>query len=147
MSPPGVPGDPAIDAVAQRKRLAARVSLLAGTLDRATVTPLRKAFHPDEAALVVADTRVRPTIDLARRVGDRYWRSESQLYVATSAVLTYLGIDPAAVDPGSDFLADRSVPTDELVIPPMGGREEDLAVTNVQRVETGRRLFGNPWGV
>jgi putative ABC transport system permease protein len=147
MSPPGVPGDPAIEAVAHLKRLAARVSRLAGVVDRATATPLRKAFHPDETALVVADTRVRPTIDLARRVGDRFWRPESQLYVATPAVLRYLGSDPAAVDPGSDFLADRSVPTDELVIPPTGGREEDLAVTNVQRVDTGRRLFGNPWGV
>lgn len=147
MSPPGGPGDPAIEAVAQRERLAARVSQLAGTLDRAAVTPLRKAFHPDEAALVVADTRVRPTIDLARRVGARDWRSESPLYVATPAVLRYLGIDPARVDPSADFLADRSVPTDELVIPPMGGRGEDRAVTSVQRVDTGRRLFGNPSGV
>jgi len=147
LSPPGVPGDPAIEAVAQRKRLAARVSRLATELDRATVTPLRKAFRPGEAALVVGDTRVRPTIDLARRVDKRMWRPESQLYVATPAVLRYLGIDPAAVDPGSDFLADPSVPTDELVLPPMGGRDEDVAVTNVQRVETGRRLFGDPWGV
>jgi putative ABC transport system permease protein len=146
MSPPGVPGDPAIEAVAQLKRLAARVSQLAGQLDRATVTPVRKAFQPGEPALVVGDTRVRPTIDLATRVDKRLWRAESQLYVATPAVLRYLGIDPAAVDPGSDFLADRSVPTDELVIPPSMGSRDDVAVTNVQRVATGRRLFGNPWG-
>jgi putative ABC transport system permease protein len=145
MSPPEVPGDPAIEAVAQRERLAARVSGLAGTLDRATVTPLTKAFWPGEPALVVGDTRVRPTIDLARRVDNRFWRPESPLYVATPAMLRYLGIDPAAVHPGSDFLADRSVATDELVIPPMR-RREDLAVTNVQRIETGRRLVGNPWG-
>jgi putative ABC transport system permease protein len=145
MSPPGIPGDPAIEAVAQHKNLAARVSRLAGTLDRATLTPLRKAFEPGEAALVVGDTRVRPTIDLARRVDKRLWRPESQLYVATPAVLRYFGIDPAAVDPGSDFLADPSVPTDELAIPPRESTE-DVAITNVQRVETGRRLFGNPWG-
>ena len=145
MSPPEIPGDPAIEAVAQRKRLAARVSALAGTLDRATVTPLLKAFRPGEAALVVGDTRVRPTIDLARRVDKRFWRPESPLYVATPAVLRYFGIDPAAVDPDSDFLADRSVPTDELVILSFK-RRQDFAFTNVQRVETGRRLVGNPWG-
>jgi putative ABC transport system permease protein len=145
MSPPDVPGDPALEAVAQLERLAARVSQLAGQLDRATVTPLRKAFQPGEAALVVGDTRVRPTVDLARRYGPHSYRPESALYVATPAVLRYLGIDPATVDPGMDFLADPSVPTDELVIPSFTSREEP-AVTNVQRVETGRRLFGNPWG-
>jgi putative ABC transport system permease protein len=96
--------------------------------------------------LVVGDTRVRPTIDLARRVDKRLWRPESQLYVATPAVLRYLGIDPAAVDPASDFLADPSVPTAELVIPPSMGSRDDVPVTNVQRVATDRRLFGNPWG-
>jgi putative ABC transport system permease protein len=145
MSPPEIPGDPTVQAVAQRKRLAARVSRLAGTLDRATVTPLRKAFQPGETALVVGDTRVRPTIDLARRVGKRLWRPESQLYVATPALLRYFGIDPAGVDPGADFLADRSVPTDELAVAAGPGSEE-VAITDVQRVETGRRLVGNPWG-
>jgi putative ABC transport system permease protein len=146
MSPPEVPGDPVIEAVAQHERLAARVASLAGALDRATVIPLRKAFRPGEAVLVVGETRVRPTIDLARRVDTRFWRPESPLYVATPAVLRYFGIDPAAVDPGSDFLADRSVPTDELVIPPKE-REDDVALKNVQRIEIpDRRLVGNPWG-
>jgi putative ABC transport system permease protein len=147
MSPPEVPGDPAIEAVAQHKRLAARVRRLAGALDGASVTPLRKAFRPGEATLVVGDTRIRVTIDLARRAGNRrLWRPESQLFVATPAVLRYLGVDPTAVDPSSDFLADDSVRTDELVIPPSMGSREDVDVTNVQRVETGRRLFGSPWG-
>jgi putative ABC transport system permease protein len=144
MGPADVPGDPALEAVVQQERLAARVSQLAAGLDRATVIPLRKAFRPGEPALVVGDTRVRPTIDLARRIDTRMWRPESQLYVATPAVLRYAGIDPASVDPGTDFLADRSAPTDQLGIPkPAGG---ELAVTNVQRVEIGGRLFGNPWG-
>jgi putative ABC transport system permease protein len=147
MSPPGVPGDPALEAVAQLERLSARVAQLAGQLDRAAVTPVRKAVQPGEPALVVGDTRVRPTIDLAKRIDKRLWRPQSQLYVATPAVLSYLGIDPAAVDPGADFLADPSVSTDELVIPPSMGRREDTPVTNVQRVETGRRLFGDPLGV
>jgi putative ABC transport system permease protein len=145
MSPPGIPGDPAIEAVAREESLDARVSQLAGELGGATVIPLRKAFHPDEAAFVADDTRVRPTIDLARQVHERLTRPESQLYVATPAVLRYFGIDPAAVDPGSDFLADPSAPTDELVIPARGSRE-DVDITNVQRVDTGERLFGNPWG-
>jgi putative ABC transport system permease protein len=145
MSPPDVPGDPALEAVAQLDRLAARVSHLAGQLDRATVTPLQKAFEPGVAALVVGDTRVRPTLDLARRDGPRSYRPESGLHVATPAVLRYVGIEPASVDPGADFLADPSVPTDELVIPSFKSPEPS-AVTNVQRVDTGRRLFGNPWG-
>jgi putative ABC transport system permease protein len=88
---------------------------------------------------------VRPTIDLARRIDTSLWRPESQLYVATPAVLRYLGVDPAAVAPGTDFLADRSTPTHELEIPDVSGREP-FAVTNVRRIEIGRRLFGNPWG-
>jgi putative ABC transport system permease protein len=145
MGPADVPGDPALEAVAQLERLDARVSQLADGLERATVTPLRKAYQPGEPALVVGDTRVRPTIDLARRVGSRMWRPESQLFVATPAMLGYLGIDPATVDPGTDYLADPSVPTDQLEIPKPAGRGQ-FAVANVQRIEIGRRLFGNPWG-
>jgi putative ABC transport system permease protein len=144
MGPADVPGDPALEAVVQQERLAARVSQLAGGLDRASVIPLRKAFQPGEPALVVGDTRVQPTIDLARRVDRNSWRPESQLYVATPAVLRYAGIDPATVDPDTDFLADRSIPTDQLGVPMSTGGE--FAVTNVQRIEIGGRLFGNPWG-
>jgi signal transduction histidine kinase len=79
--------------------------------------------------LVVGDTRIRATIELTRRIDNRYWRPESPLFVATPAVLRYAGIDPATVDPGSDFLADRSVATNELVIPPSMGSDEDVAVT------------------
>ena len=50
------------------------------------------------------------------------------------------------VAPGTDFLADPSVPTDRLVIPPSSRSFEDHVVTNLQRAETDRRLFGNPWG-
>ena len=99
-----------------RARLTAR-----GALEQATVIALRKAHQPGEAALVVGDTRVRPTIDLARRIDRRLWRPESQLYVATPAMLSYLGIDPATVDPGTDFLADPGVPTDRLGIPKPAG--------------------------
>ena len=147
LSPPGVPGDPAIEAVAQVDRLAARVSQLAGRLDGASVVALRKPFQPGEPAIVVEDSRIRPTIDLARKVGPRMWRPESPLYVATPAVLRAVGVDPAAVDPEADFLADPSVPTGELVFPPSISSGGGTGITNVQRVDTGRRLFGNPEGI
>ena len=86
-----------------------------------------------------------PTVDLTRRTGRHSYQAAAQLYVATPALLRYLGIDPASVAPRTDFLADPSARTDRFVIPSFKSREE-FAVTNVQRVETGRRLLGNPWG-
>jgi putative ABC transport system permease protein len=71
--------------------------------------------------------------------------TESRLYVATPALLRYVGIDPGAVDPSADFLADRTVQTDELVIAEITapGAATERAVTNVQRIEN-RKLFGSP---
>jgi putative ABC transport system permease protein len=147
--PPNVPGDPAIRTPAQVERQAARIAELAAQLDHATVIPLRKAFQPGTRPQVAGDTRVLPTLDLMRPTdtggGRKFFTSESQLFLAAPAVLRYLGIDPATVDPGTDFLADPSVPTDELVLPSFTSRTE-FAVTDVQRVDTGRRLFGDPWG-
>jgi putative ABC transport system permease protein len=79
--------------------------------------------------------------------------TESRLYVATPALLRYLGIDRAAVDPSTDFLADRSVPTDELVTVGMRATSEaaerpeviEHAVANVQRIDS-EKLFGSPKG-
>jgi len=134
-----------VDATAQLGRLAASVQQLADRLDHASVIPLRKAVQPGARPVVVGDTRVIIGIELARRfdgpVGRKEYRAQSQLLVATPAVLGYLGIDPAAVDPSTDFLADRSVATDALVIPSFTSREE-IAVTNVQKIETGEHLFG-----
>src|SRR5215216_6279326 len=137
---------PAILTPAQLDGLAARVAQLAGQLDQATVIPLRKVFTPGAPSLVAGDTRVRPTVELARRfdggAGHYYYTPESQVYVATPAVLRYLGIDPAEVDKDADFLADRRVPTDELLLL-IRGPEEKLPVTNVQWIETVERLFGS----
>jgi putative ABC transport system permease protein len=130
-----------VEAPAQLPHLAAGVRQLAARLDRATVIPLRTASQPGAPHPVVGDTPVFATIELARRVDSRSFRAASALYVATPAVLEYLGIDPATVDPGTDFLADPTVRTDELVIPSFTSREE-LAVTNVERVETRQHLFG-----
>jgi putative ABC transport system permease protein len=140
-----------VDAHAQLERLAASVRQLAARLDRATLIPLRKAVEPGVVPGIVGDTRFLPAIELTRRfdspAGQRFYRGQSQLYVATPAVLRYLGIDPAAVDPGTDFLVDRSVNADGLVIPGMtSSRRQDLAVANVQKIEVGQHLFGSDSG-
>jgi putative ABC transport system permease protein len=130
-----------VDAPAQLPHLAARVRQLAAQLDHATVVPLLKVAQPGAAPIVVGDTRFFPSLDLTSRVG-RTYRPAAELYVATPAVLRYLGIDPAAIDRSTDFLVDRGVRTDELAIPSMTSRR-GFGVTNVQRIELGRHLFGS----
>ena len=145
LGPPDARQFTPVDAPAQLGRLAAGVRQLAHQLDRATVIPLRKAMQPGVRTFVVGDTRVIPTIELARRfdgpAGRKEYRAQSQLLVATPAVLEYLGVDPAAVDPSTDFLADRSVGIEELVIPTFTSHGE-IAVANVQKIATGAHLFG-----
>ena len=134
------------DAPGHLGSLATRVRRLAARLDGATVIPLRKAVQPGAAAFVVGNTRVFATVELARRFnspeGQKQYRSESALYVATPAVLRYLGIDPGTVDPGTDFLADRSSRTDGFYIPSTAKRAV-LTVTNVQKIDVGHHLFGS----
>jgi putative ABC transport system permease protein len=138
-----------VDAPAQLDRLAASTRRVAAQLDGATVIPLRKATQPGAAPGTVGSTRFLPTIELTRSFrspeGGKNYRSQSQLYVATPAVLEYLGIDLATIDPGTDFLVDRSVTSKDLVIPSFTSRRE-LAVTNVQKVDTGQHLFGGESG-
>jgi hypothetical protein len=62
-------------------------------------------------------TRFLPTLELATTENGRLFEPQSQLYVATPAVLTYLGINPATIRPDADYLVDRSVATSELTIP------------------------------
>ena len=141
-----------IQTPAELKRIAARLRGLAARLDHAAVIPLRNAVQPGVLPQVIGGIRVLPTIDLARRIGTHTYHSESRLYVATPALLRHLGIDPAAVKPSTDFLADPAVPTDELVIPGTrktiipGTRKATIAdfpVTNVQRINS-RELLGSP---
>jgi putative ABC transport system permease protein len=129
-----------VEASAQLPRLAASVRQLAAQLDQATSILLRKAVQPGARPVVVGDTRFFSSVDLTRRFG-RMYRGEGQLYVATPAALTYLGIGPATIDQGTDFLVDRSVRTDGLVISSFTSRRE-FAVTNAQRIEIGQHLFG-----
>ena len=155
----------AVQTPAELGRMAARVRELAADLDDAAVIPLHNAVRRGMKPFVTSDgTRVVNTEVLTRKVDDprsERWSGrgmicfgepdcfviESRLYVATPAMLGYLGIDPAAVDPSTDFLADAAVPTDELVIPDMtteeGAEVAEDAVANVQRIDS-RKLFGSP---
>jgi putative ABC transport system permease protein len=134
-----------VDTPARLGRLTAGVQELAGALDRATVVPVQSVSRPGDAPFVVGDTRVFDPVILARRSG-REHHADSHLYVATPAVLRYLGLDPATIDPATDFLVDSSVRTGGLIIP---GRTfgHDLAVENVQKITTGRHLFGTSDGL
>src|SRR5215217_5784253 len=168
----GATPDPEIVAVqppAELERMAARVRQLAAGLDDAAVIPLRSVAQPGERSFVDdSGIRVLPTETLRRKIDDpesKRWSgrpmlclgpragcyvTESRLYFATPALLRYLGIDAAAVDPRTDFLADRSLPTDEFVTlserttTRAAGRPKAIehAVTNVQRIDS-RKLFGS----
>jgi putative ABC transport system permease protein len=169
----GATPDPAfvpIQPPAELDRMAGRVRQLAASLDDAAVIPLRNAYQPAVPPMAHDGIRGRDTQVLSRKINDpdsQRWSGRamtcfgpagcyvwvSRLYVATPAVLRYLGIDPVTVDPSTDFLADRSVPTDELVSAveqptSRAGSEPkvtELPVTNVQRIDS-RKLFGSPDG-
>jgi putative ABC transport system permease protein len=156
----------AIQTPGQLERMAARVRQLAPALDDAAVIPLHNALNPSERAHPEGHLRTLRTEALVRKVGDPENKAgaficapppsgcyiyESRLHVATPALLRYLGIDPATVDPSTDFLVDKSVRTDGLVTVRFDeagrGRPKltPRAVTNVQRIDS-RKLFGSPSG-
>ncbi|MGH2931568.1 MAG: FtsX-like permease family protein [Gaiellaceae bacterium] len=134
-----------VDAFAQLGRLAAGTQRVAALLDGATVLPLRKATEPGAAPWTIGNTRFIPSIEVTAASkspeGGTNYRTVSQPYVATPAVLEYLGIDSSTIDPGTDYLVDRSVTTENLVIPSMTIRG-GIPVTNMQKIDTGGRLFG-----
>jgi putative ABC transport system permease protein len=133
-----------VEASTQLPLLAVSARQIAAQLDQATVIPLQKARQPNEHPGVVGETQVFFPIELARRSA-RMYRSDGPLFVATPAVLRYLGIDPATIHRGTDFLVDRSYRTDGLVIPSPTARR-GRAVTNIQRIEIGQHLFGSDSG-
>ena len=138
-----------LDAGARLARLTTGARAIAAQLDGATLLPLRKAVEPGVEPAVIGDTRFLPTIELTKvftsGADRKRFRNESELYVATTPVLRYLGIDPATVNPATDYLVDRTVATDDLVVPSMKGRRV-YDVANVQKIETGRHLFGGSGG-
>ena len=134
-------------AVKEIDRLSASVQQLADRLGGANVVPLSKAFMPGTPTFFdpVAGYKVRPTIELAKKSGRNY-RPAMELFVATPAMLRYLGIDPATIKPGTNFLAAPGVGVEKLVIPSFEDRR-DFAVTRVQRIDLGGRLFGSAMGM
>ena len=133
---PGLTRDPnliplPLQTPAQLAQSAARVRQIAGGLDQALVIPLQKAVQPGVPPIVTFEGD-RALIAVGFAKPDE---PGSGLYVATPALLRYLGIDPATVDPSADFLADASVPIDELVILDVEARRR-LPVTNVQRIDS-----------
>ena len=121
---------------AELAQSAARVRQIAAGLGQAAVTPLRKVIQPGERPIVTFEgERALVAVGLARQDSPKSWTRGSGLYVATPALLRRLGIDPATVDPSADFLADPTVPINELVILDIEARKQ-LAVTNVQRIDS-----------
>jgi putative ABC transport system permease protein len=130
-----------VDALAQIDQLAAGARQVASQLDHGTLIPLSKVVESGASPMVIGDTRFLPTIELATTENGRLFEPQSQLYVATPAVLRYLGIDLATIRPDADYLVDRSVATNELTIP-SAIIQRGLPVTNVQTIEVGTHLFG-----
>jgi putative ABC transport system permease protein len=131
-----------LQAPAQLAASAAHVRQLAGALDDAAVIPLVNAYQPGESPMVTFEgDRALVTVGLARQASPRHWTRGSGLYVATPALLRYLGVDPGTIDSSTDFLADPSVPTDRLVILSPRARRQSK-VTNVHRIDS-RAVFGS----
>jgi putative ABC transport system permease protein len=156
----------AVLTAAELERMAVGVHRLAAALDDAAVIPLHSPRQPGERPGPVDGVRVYHMHGLYRKIDDpdskrwstrtrtcasetNCWVLESRLYVATPAVLRYIGIDPASVDPSTDFLVRPSVDTDEFVVPVVKPTKRfeigELPVTNVQRIDS-RNLFGSPSG-
>ena len=126
---------------AQLAASAARVRQIAAGLGQATVIPLRKAIQPGERPFVTNEgDRALIAVGLSKQTGPEMWRQGSGVYVATPALLRYLGIDPATINPNADFLADPTVPTDKLAILSPRARKI-LRPTNVQRIDS-RQVLG-----
>src|SRR5262249_16688892 len=70
------------------------------------------------------------------------YRPVRELFVATPAMLRYLGMDPASIDPGTNFLVPAGVATNKLIGPSCADRR-DVRITNAQRIAIGRHLFGS----
>jgi putative ABC transport system permease protein len=139
-------------AVKEIDRLSASVQQIAARLGDANVVPLRKAFQPGSSSFFdpVAGYRVLMDIELASKSGPKSYSPAAQLFVATPVMLRYLGIDPATIRPDTDFLAPPSLPTDRLVIPSLTSGKDfrrEFRVSNVQRIDIGRHLFGSAFGI
>jgi putative ABC transport system permease protein len=119
---------------AELDRLAATVGRAADRLD-ASVVPLEVAIDPtteDRLDLQV----LHPYAGLGRRVGPNTLRMTGDVYVATPALLRHLGVQPAAVDPGTYLLTSQRVPA-YLVgdLKSLSFRGEPVPAGSVQHVD------------
>jgi putative ABC transport system permease protein len=156
----------AVLTAAELERMAVGVRRLGADLDNAAVIPLYSARQPSERPGTVDGVRTYHPQGLYEKIDDpqserwstrartcesetECWVLESRLYVTTPALLRYIGIDPTSVDPSTNFLADPSVDTGELVVPVAKPTKRfeiaELPVSNVQRIDS-RKLFGSPSG-
>ncbi|MGH3038051.1 MAG: FtsX-like permease family protein, partial [Gaiellaceae bacterium] len=156
----------AVLTAAELERMAVGVRRLAADLDDAAVISLQRARQPGQQPGTIDGVRIYDTHALYRKIDDpdserwsgrantcasetECWVLESRFYVATPALLRYIGIDPASVDPSTDFLADSGIDTGELVVPVAKPTKRfeiaEVPVTNVQRIDR-RKLFGSPRG-
>src|SRR5262245_4025953 len=126
----------------ERAQRAAGVGRMAASLGQATLTPLRKAVEPGMAPMVNFEgERSFVATGFARRDGPRHWTHGSGVYVATPALLAYLGVDPSSVDPKTDFLVDPTVPIGRLsILDPLTVKPSPIR--NVQRIDS-RQLLGS----
>src|SRR5215475_2991256 len=124
-------------AVKEIGRLSTSVQRIANALGHANVVPLSKAFQLGTPKFYdpVAGYKVLPTIELTKKFG-RSYRPVGELFVATPAMLRYLGVDPSTIEPGTDFLAAPGAPLDQVVIPSFTDRR-DFRITHVQRIDIG----------
>ena len=98
--------------------------------------PLRKVVQPGATPIATFEgDRALIAVGFSKQNSPKSWTMGSGLYVATPALLRYLGIDPTAIDPSADFLADATVPINELVILDIEARSE-AAIDNVQRIDS-----------
>jgi putative ABC transport system permease protein len=110
------------------------------------MVPLTKVFQPRESPYVdpAVGYKVRPTVELAKKTGRNY-RPAGELFIATPAMLRYIGVDPASIDPGTDFLVPTGMATNKFVIPSFTDRR-DFRITNAQRISISRHLVGSALG-
>ena len=109
-------------------RLDAEAATIAATVDQATTVDLDVAMNPAAAA----DPNNREPVGEAVAVDVHDTRLITYPYVATPELLQSLGIDPAAIDPGTDLLTAR---TDDVGLFDITARKGTPATGARQRID------------
>jgi len=141
LSPYGGPGPVRHVTPAEMQSLRTRVHAIVSALGAHDSLALQAAIDPTVPEVGVAGTGARgtPVVGLGKPIhimadgkSSTEFRGEDsvQVYVATPSVLEYYGIDPSAVNPGTDILTSRSDVAGLELIP---GRHSDWH-PKIQRV-------------